>query len=215
MRSIDLPKLFAYNTAMTRSISCNGIRFAQGMKRSLGLAFVLLGGAIAWAADTVPLEVKTGEWEYTVTTQMTGLPQFSQQQMPAIPPEQLAKMPPDQRAKVEAAMKRAGSMAGGKPSTTTSKNCIKKEDLAKMIPATTRDQSCKTTIVSSSRTRQELKMDCDSNGGKQAGTVVVEALSSESTKFNFQMASTQDGHAMNMMVSGTSKWLGAACTDSK
>ena len=170
----------------------------------------LSGGTLAWAADPVPMDVKTGEWEYTVTTQMTGL-----QQMPSIPPEQLAKMPPDQRAKIEAALQRAGAMSSGKLMTTTSKNCIKKEDLAKMIPNGNKDQSCKVTLVSSSHNKQELKMDCDSNGGKQTGTVVVEALSPESTKFNLQIASNQDGHAMNMTVNGTSKWLGATCTDSK
>jgi hypothetical protein len=58
-------------------------------------------------------------------------------------------------------------------------------------------------------------MACESNGGKQTGTVVVEALSSESTKFSLQMAADQDGHAMNMTLSGTSKWLGATCTDDK
>jgi Protein of unknown function (DUF3617) len=106
-------------------------------------------------------------------------------------------------------------MASGKPTTTTSKNCIKKEDLAKMIPNGNKDQSCKVTLVNSSRTRQELKMDCDANGSKQNGTVVVEALSSESTKFSLQVASNQDGHAMNMTVNGTAKWLGGTCTDTK
>ncbi len=162
------------------------------------------------------MDVKTGQWEYTVTTQMTGMPQFAQPgQMPSIPPEQLAKIPPEQRAKIEAAMKQAGAMGSGKPMTNTSKSCIRKEDLAKMIPAGNRDQSCKMTLVSSSRTKQELKMDCESNGGKQTGSLVVEALSSESTKFNLQLASNQDGHPMSMTVNGTSKWLGATCTDTK
>ncbi len=163
------------------------------------------------------MDVKTGEWEYTVSTQMTGMPQSAQQmQMPSIPPEQLAKMPPDQRAKLEAALQRAGAMASGKPMTTTSKNCIRKEDLAKMTPKGPKDQACKVTVVSSSRTKQELKMDCDSDGSKQTGSVVVEALSPESTKFNLQVVSNnQDGHAMNMNVNGTAKWLGATCTDSK
>jgi hypothetical protein len=183
------------------------------LRCELSIALALFGGA-AWAADPVPMDVKTGQWEYTVTTQMTGMPQLAQQ-MPSIPPEQLAKMPPEQRARIEAALKQAGAMSGGKPMTTTSKNCIRKEDLAKMMPNTNKDQSCKVSLVSSSRTRQEMKMDCDSNGGKQTGTVVVEALSPESTKFNLQVASNQDGHIMNMTVNGTSKWLGATCSDAK
>lgn len=112
-------------------------------------------------------------------------------------------------------MKQAGAMSSGKPTTNTSKSCIRKEDLARLIPNSNKDQSCKVTLVSSSRSKQELKMDCESNGNKQTGTVVVEALSSESTKFNLQVAANQDGHAMNMTVNGTSKWLGATCTDAK
>jgi Protein of unknown function (DUF3617) len=86
-----------------------------------------------------------------------------------------------------------------------------------MMPQGNRDQSCKTTLVSSSRSKQELKMECESNGGKQTGTVVVEALSAESTKFSLQIASNQggSGQGMNLTVNGTSKWLGATCTDAK
>jgi hypothetical protein len=182
----------------------------------LSLALALLAGTAVWAADPVSLDVKTGEWEYTVTTQMTGMamPQGAQG-MPAIPPEVLSKLTPDQRAKMEAGMKQANAMASGKPNTTTSKNCIKKEDLAKMMPNGNRDQSCKTTLVSSSRSKQELKMECDSNGNKTTGTVVVEALSSDSTKFSMQMTGTTDGKPMGMTINGTSKWLGATCTDAK
>ena len=181
----------------------------------LFVSLALLGGTTAWAADPVPLDVKTGEWESTVTTQATGMPQAAHGQMPSIPPEQLAKIPAEQRAKIEAAMKQAGAMASGKPMTTTSKDCIRKEDLARMIPNANKDQSCKVTLVSSSGTKQELKMDCASNLGKQTGTIVVEALSPESTRFNLQLAANQEGHAMNMTINGTSRWLGAACTDAQ
>jgi hypothetical protein len=177
------------------------------------LALAILAGTTARADDPVPLDVKTGEWEYTVTTQMTGMSQSAQ--MPSIPPEQLAKMPPEQRAKVEAAMKQAGAMASGKPITSTSKSCIKKEDLAKLIPKGRREQSCKTIFVSSSRTKQESKMDCESNGTKQKGSLVVEALSPESTKFTLQFASNESGQGMGMTINGTSKWLSATCTETK
>ena len=182
----------------------------------LSFALALLAGTLARAADPVAMDAKTGEWEYTVTTQMTGMsmPQ-SAQGMPAIPPDQLAKMPPDVRAKVEAAMKQSASMASGKPTTMTNKNCVKKEDLAKMMPNVNKQQNCKTTFVYSSRTKQEMKMDCDQNGQKMTGTLVVEALSSDSTKFNMQMTMMQDGKPMGMTVNGTGKWLSATCTDAK
>jgi len=85
-------------------------------------------------------------------------------------------------------------MASGKPMTTTSKDCIRKEDLARMIPNANKDQSCKVTLVSSSGTKQELKMDCASNLGKQTGTIVVEALSPESTRSGRQPGRPRDEH---------------------
>jgi hypothetical protein len=182
----------------------------------LSLAITLLAASAAWAADPTPMDVKTGQWEYTVTTQMSGMPQTAQKMppMPVIPPEQLAKMPPEARARVEAMMKQAGGVASGQPTTTTTKNCVKKEDLAKINPRG-EDQSCKMTAVNSSRNKQEVKMDCDSNGIKSTGTMTVEALSSDSMKFNLQMAANQNGQTMNMTINGTGKWLGATCTENK
>jgi hypothetical protein len=112
-------------------------------------------------------------------------------------------------------MKQGGNMAAGKPTTTTNKNCVKKEDLAKLNPRGNTDQSCKINVINSSRTKQEIKMDCDSNGSKQTGTMTIEALSSESMKFNLQVAGNQNGQPMNMTINGAGKWLSSTCTDSK
>jgi Protein of unknown function (DUF3617) len=181
----------------------------------LFLSIALLGSSAAWAADPTPLDLKTGEWEYTVTMQMTGLPQQNAQQMPQIPPETLAKLPPDQRAKVEAMMKQGANMAAGKPTTTTSKNCVKKEDLVKLNPMANDDKSCKMTVVNSSRSKLEAKMDCDSSGNKSNSTMTIEASSSESSKFSIVSTGTNNGRPMNMTVNGTGKWLSATCTETK
>jgi hypothetical protein len=182
----------------------------------LSFALALLAGTLARAADPVPMDAKTGEWEYTVTTQVTGMqaPQGAQA-MPAIPPEVLAQMTPDQRAKMEAGMKQSAAMMSGKPATMTNKNCIKKEDLAKMVPNTGKQQNCKMTYVTSTRSKQEIKMDCDESGQKMTGTVVVEALSPDATKFSMEMTGMQDGKPMGMKINGTGKWLSATCTTAK
>jgi hypothetical protein len=182
------------------------------MKLTLALAF--LSGAAAWAADPTPLDLKTGQWEYTVTMQMAGVPQASAAQMPQIPPDQLAKLPPEQRARVEAALKQAGNMAAGKPTTTTNKSCVKKEDLANFNP-TSMAKSCKTTVSSSSRSKFEAKVDCDTPENKYTSTIVAEALSAESMKFRVVSSGTANGQPMNMTLNGTGKWLSATCTDSK
>ena len=169
----------------------------------LSFAIAMLAASAVWAADPVPMDVKPGQWETTVTSQIAGLPQ-----VPQIPPEQLARLPPEQRAKVEAALKQAGG-----PRSTTSKNCVKKEDLAKL--PLNNDQTCKTNLVSSSRSKQEIHLDCDRNGNKQTGTMIIEALSSESIKFNIQATATHVRTVVSMNITGTSKWLGSDCTDSK
>ena len=177
------------------------------------LVFVLAlaGAGLVRAADPTPLNLKVGEWEYSVTVKMAGMPQMPQQ-MPQIPPEQLAKLPPEQRAKMEAAMKNAGNMTAGKP--MVSRHCVKKEDLANFNP-NRMSKSCKTTVISSSGSRFEAKFECNDQDNKTTSTVVAEALGEESMKFNLVSSGTADGHPMNMTVNGTGKWLSAACSDTK
>jgi hypothetical protein len=142
---------------------------------------------------------------------MAGMPQTTQQ-MPQIPPDQLAKLPPEQRARIEAAMKNAGNMASGK--TTVNRRCLKKEDLAHFNP-TSMSKTCKTTITSSSGSRFEARVECDDPDNKTSSTIVAEALSEDSMKFTMVSSGTANGHPMNMTVSGTGKWLSAACPDTK
>jgi Protein of unknown function (DUF3617) len=102
-----------------------------------------------------PLNVKTGEWESTLTNETTG-------QMP-IPQEMIDKMTPEQRAKMEAMMKARG-MQG--PRTTVTKHCVKKEDLDK--PFGNDNKSCKQNIVTSSATKQEIHLECDMGGANRS-----------------------------------------------
>ena len=64
------------------------------------------------------------------------------------------------------------------------------------------------------QSKQEIHIDC-SDDSKQTGAIVIDALNSESIKFNMQIAITKNGQPMNVTVNGTSKWLGATCTDAK
>jgi len=157
--------------------------------------------ATAWAADTTPLNVKTGEWEATVTGESSG-------QVP-IPPEMLNKMTPEQRAKMEAAMKTLQA-----PRTTVHKQCVKKEDLGKPFGGDEERKSCKQTIVTSSSTRQEIHMDCEMGGGKQSGTFKLEAVDSGNVKGTMEMTASNGGRTMNMNSAFSAKWLGPVCSES-
>lgn len=169
---------------------------------TVSLAAALLSAA-AGAAQTTPLSVKTGEWESTMTNETSG-------QLP-IPQEMLDKMPPEQRAKMEAAMKARG-MQG--PRTIVNKRCVKKEDLDKPFAKDNENKACRQTILTSSSTKQEVHMECEMGGGKQVGTLKLEALDSSTVKGTMQMTASNGGRTMNVNSTFSAKWLGAACTES-
>jgi hypothetical protein len=156
--------------------------------------------AAVCAAQTTPLNVKTGEWESTLTSETSG-------QLP-LPQEMLDKMTPEQRAKMEAMMKARG-MQG--PRTTVTKHCVKKEDLDK--PFANENKSCKQTVLTSSGASQEIRMECEIGGGKQAGTLKLEAVDSSTVKGSMQMTASNAGRTMNVNSTFSAKWLGPACTE--
>lgn len=155
-----------------------------------------VAGVILFAAE--PLNVKLGQWETTTTMQMSG--------MPAIPQDALDKMTPQQRQMIEERMK----SIQGKPTTT--KYCVKQEDIDKAMKFGTDDKECTRTIVTSTSTTQEIKIECNRDGNKSAGTVRVDASNRENVKGTIQMnVASAGGRSMTMNGSFVSKWLGAAC----
>jgi hypothetical protein len=82
-------------------------------------------------------------------------------------------------------------------------------------PSGNTDKSCKLTMLSSSRTKQEMKMDCDSNGAKTTSNMTIEAANPESIKFTMVSTGTTNGKPMGMNVTGVGKWLSATCTETK
>ena len=173
---------------------------------SIGLAALLcstLGPAALPAADFRPLDVKTGQWESTLSGQTTG--------QPPIPDELLKRLTPEQRAKVEAAMQEKG--LGGRK-TTLNKSCLTKDKLNK--PFNLGDEntkSCTSTLVTSTGTRQEIRLECDRQGMKSSGTVKVEAVNSENVKGSMEMSVSNAGRTMNMNYTFSSKWIGPVCTE--
>ena len=175
------------------------------MKMNRGLACVLLTASGLWAADSfTPLNVKPGQWEASITTETSGLP--------PIPPEALARLTPEQRAQMEAVMKGRS----GQPRTTVSKSCVQPDDIKNPLAFANEQRTCKPTIVSSSSTKEEIRVDCaEPNQPKTSGTIKVEAVSSELIKISMQMTSSDGNRTMNFSMNGTSKWLGPACTNNK
>jgi len=156
------------------------------------------------AADKLtPLNVKEGLWEITVTHSMTGMPN-----MPAIPPDVLAKLPPEQRARMEAMMK-------GGSGTIVQKECITKEKLEKHSAFNVNRPECTRTVVSSTGSKLEMKIHCEGKQGASDGTLVVEAIGSDTTKGTMHLVTSANGSNMNIDMAFSSKYLGPDCGDVK
>ena len=165
------------------------------------LGLIAFMGVAAFAADPTPLDVKTGEWEVTATSQNSAAA------LVAIPPQALAQMTPDQRAKAEVALKRLSQ-----PTTTTSKRCIKKEDLAKATNWSN-NKNCKETLVSSTSSKLEVHVDCSEKQGIANGTLRLDVVNSEAVKFDMQATVSMNGQSAPVSSSGTGKWLSSTCTE--
>ncbi len=177
------------------------------MRTSIMVALLFLGCSWLWAADGFkPLDVKLGLWETTSSFQTSGMPQVN------IPPDALARMTPEQRAKVEEMMKGMGS---GSPRTTTTKSCMTREKMNKQQMFTDNKMDCTKTVVSSSSSKLEMRVQCTADGAKTNGTFRVESMNSENVKGSMQMVTTGGDHTVNMNSTFTSKWLGADCGDVK
>jgi hypothetical protein len=177
--------------------------------RTILLTLIILCSSAVWAADKIVRpNIKDGLWEITETHNMACMPS-----MPTIPPEALAEMTPEQRAQVEAQMK--GSMGGGGQKPTTRRYCVTKEKLEKDSVFGDDRNECTRTVLSSSSTSTEVKVQCKEKEMTSEGTFKFVALTPESVKGTVRMVMTGEGRTMNMNLDFLSKYLGPACGDVK
>lgn len=173
--------------------------FASALLISGGLALATLAPA---SAQGPALNVKLGLWEMTTTVQMSGMP-----------PMDTSGMSAEQRARIEAMM--AGSMkAAAKPHT--SRSCLTKEKLAEMPFQEKNDQSCKSTVLSSSTTEYAVKFSCtNAREGNTSGEWRFQAATPELVKGTGNMTVERGAQKMESKMTMTGKWIGAACGDVK
>jgi hypothetical protein len=175
------------------------------MRTKLVVVLIITASAGLWAADKYqPLDVKTGLWEVTTTVSTSG-------QMP-IPPDLMAKLTPEQRAKFEQQMS-GRSLQPAKP--IVSKHCLTQEQLDKGDSFAEDRKSCQHTVVSSTRSKAEVRMDCEENDMKVEAKVQFEAVDSENVKGQTQTTATGGNRTMNSNSTFTAKWLGPACGATK
>jgi len=167
--------------------------------RMLLLAGLLSLPLAASAADR--LNVKLGLWEITSTTQMTGMPQLA--------PELLAKMSPQQRAQMEAAFKAEASKG---PTKDVSKECVTRKDLDHPFSTSSDRKDCKQTVVTTTRTSQEVHMVCTGQH-KGTGTFRVNAPNPQTISGDFNLTSAEGANPMVIKMQLKGRWLSPDCGD--
>lgn len=174
------------------------------MKRAIALlvASMLLIPALASAAS---LNLKPGLWEVHSTVKRNG--------EPPIPATLLAKLTPEQRAKLEAALK---ARMAQQPAESVTKTCVTEEDLKKPIPLdpAAKNKACKSTLVKSSRTMQEVHIEC---AGQQSvvGDWKFQAPDSKRMTGSMNMKISAGSNAMTVDGKFHGKWLQASCAGLK
>lgn len=151
------------------------------------------------------LNVKTGLWEMTVVTRLSGaLP---------IPDDALAKMSPEQRAQIEAAYQ---AKMSAKPTPEIKQSCLTKEKLEEGFAFNKEtNPNCKRTSSQSSATTVDLKEECTTDQGSSTVSIHYVALTPEKVTGTGHLSVTSGGHTMvsDMTVSG--KWLNSNCGEVK
>jgi len=150
--------------------------------------------ALPLAAHAEALEIKTGAWEVTENTAMSGMP---------IPKEALDKMPAEQRARVEASMHaRAGS---GKPHTIRS--CVTQQDLDRGQLMRSEEPNCKCKVITQNARHLEMEEVCTGPEPSQAH-FKFDATSNE--RYTGSIDMTRGDGKVHVDMSG--HWVGATCT---
>lgn len=171
------------------------------MRNLILWALVCLSASIIFAAGKFqPLNVKTGTWQTTWVTTLSGAP--------PIPQEMLDRMTPEQRARFDAMMK---NMKSGTPRTRSAKTCLTRDQLEKDPFNESKD--CTETVLSSTGSKMEIEEVCTEENSKSDSKIRIEATDSENVKGWMQSTVTGSGRTMSVNGTFTSKWIGAACTD--
>ena len=173
------------------------------------LVFCLLAGPAA--AEN--LNIKPGLWEVTSLREANGTPPMSAAQRAEME-RGMAKMPPEMRAKMEAAVK-SSLVNLAKP--IVKRSCVLQEDLNKPLDLDggRGDGNCTRTIVKSTASVQEIRLECSKGTQKSGGTVRMVAANAESWTSTMNGTVSDTGGSMETKIKMSGKWLGADCGNVK
>src|ERR1700737_205638 len=156
------------------------------------------------AVDKVQsLNVKTGLWEVTTTVVTSA-------EMP-IPAGLLEKLTPEQRARIK---DRIAARKSRPAKTAIKKQCMTKRQLDHGIPFNPDRKSCTRTVLTSTGSKVDMRVECLVQGIKSDGTFRIEAVSSENVRGSVHFSATASDNP-NSISTFTAKWIGPVCSATK
>jgi Protein of unknown function (DUF3617) len=182
----------------TSSMSYSRLLFA-----GLCVSNILIFSGYAAAAT---LNLKPGLWEMTTTGETKGAP--------PIPADVLAQMPPERRAKFEAAM---AANANRTSAPHANKQCITENSLQRglKVDDNKNESGCQQTVVSSTASVMDMRMNCTSPQRSSSGTFHFETAGPEAVNGTINMTISDGAHSMTIKRVIQGKWLGADCGNLK
>ena len=156
---------------------------------------VTLTPLIAVSADK--LNVRTGLWEITSVSQISGVP--------PIPQATLDKMSPQQRAQLQQAIGQKG------PRTDTERECITQKDIDHPFESEEGDD-CQHSVVQTTRTSQEVKLTCTGEH-KGSGTFRVSTPTPETMTGTLDLRMGEGEQVMTVKSQLKGRWIGPDCGD--
>ncbi len=150
--------------------------------------------ALPLVSHAETLDIKTGAWEVTISTAMSGMP---------IPKEAMAKMSPEQRAGMEASMR---AQAGqGKPHT--SRSCVTREDIDRGQLMRSDEPNCKRKVITQNARHVEMEEVCTGPEPSKSH-FKVDATSNE--RYTGSIDTTRGDGRVHVDMTG--RWIAATCT---
>jgi len=169
------------------------------LRISLVAAITLCASFLA-AHKATRLNIKTGLWRVmTITAAGDDI---------MLSAGLLEKLTPEQRARVEERMKARQS---GLQERTITKQCLTRAELESGVPFRTVGKSCTWTLLSSTRSKVEMRGKCVDQGFKTGATLRIEALSPEEAEGSLQFSSNRENSTPATTSTFKAKWIGPQC----
>ncbi|MFT4102346.1 MAG: DUF3617 domain-containing protein [Burkholderiaceae bacterium] len=177
---------------------------AAPIRRSLRAVWLVCGAALlslGLAPVAHALDLKPGEWEQTMSMNMTGAP--------PVPPDVLAKMSPEAREQLMARMKN--------PRSHTARTCVTAEQIARFDKdGLEGDQDpnnrCTRQVKSNTARRAEYHVECVRGAMTLKSDIVITSAGPEQYVMVSSGVATQNGQTTQNKVDIQGRWIGATCS---